>query len=150
MKTSLLKPEVRPFFEAFLSALDKQGLRYSVLETLRTAEVQAAYYAQGRESLAEINRLRKIAGLYTLGAEEAKKIITKTQHSPHQDGLAADIVPVSGDGKIPWIITADNAELWLAFGRLGQKAGLEWGGTWGTLDKFGIGWDYPHYQLIKK
>jgi len=150
MKIALLKPEARPLFEAFLAALDRHNLLYSIRETLRTAEVQAAYYAQGRESLETINRLRSAAGLYLLGAEEAKKIITKAQHSAHQDGIAADIVPVLGDGKIPWVITAENAELWLTFGRLGQEAGLEWGGTWTPLDKFGIGWDAPHYQIKQK
>jgi len=147
MKINLLKPQARPLFEAFLSALDKHGLRYSVLETLRTAEVQAAYYAQGRECLEEINRLRSTAGLYLLGEAEAKKIVTKARYSAHQDGIAADIVPVLGGGKIPWVITAENAGLWLEFGRLGREAGLEWGGAWKPLDKFGIGWDAPHYQI---
>ena len=144
-KIQLLKPEVRPFFEAFLTALDKQGFRYSIVETLRTIEVQTAYYAQGRKPLEEINELRKKAGLCLLGAAEGKKIITKTMQSVHLTGMAADIVPVVG-GKIPWVITAENAELWLAFGRLGMEAGLEWGGAWPELDKFGIGWDAPHYQ----
>jgi len=150
MKIALLKPEARSLFEAFLTALDKNCLRYSIQETLRTAEVQAAYYAQGRENLEEINNLRTIAGLYLLRADEAKKVITRARHSAHQDGLAADIVPVLESGKIPWVITADNAALWLTFGRLGQEAGLEWGGTWPQLDKYGIGWDYPHYQMVQK
>jgi hypothetical protein len=146
MKINLLIPAVRPLFETFLTLLDKNGLRYSVLETLRTQETQDAYYAQGRESLEEINRLRKTAGLYMLGKEEAGRIITRTKHSAHQDGIAADIVPVLDGGGIPWVITGDNAELWLTFGRLGLEAKLEWGGTWAPLDRFGIGWDAPHYQ----
>ena len=146
MKINLLIPAVRPLFETFLTLLDKNGLRYSVLETLRTQETQDAYYAQGRESFEEINRLRSIAGLYPLGREEAGRIITKAKRSAHQDGIAADIVPVLDGGKIPWVITGGNAELWLTFGRLGREAGLEWGGTWTPLDKFGIGWDAPHYQ----
>jgi hypothetical protein len=150
MKTALLKPEARQLVESFLTSLDCRGLRYSVVETLRTAEVQAAYYAQGRESLEEINRLRKTAGLYPLGVEDAKRIITRARHSAHQDGLAADIVPVLENGKIPWVVTADNAALWLEFGRLGREAGLEWGGAWTPLDTFGIGWDAPHYQLAQK
>ena len=147
MKIALLKPEARALFEKYITALDKHSLRYSVQETLRTAEVHAAYWAQGRESLEEINRRRAVAGLYPLGADEAKKIVTRAQHSLHQDGLAADIVPVLEGGKIPWAITAENAGLWLVFGRLGQEAGLEWGGAWAPLDKYGIGWDAPHYQL---
>ena len=148
-KIALLKPKAQPLFEAFLTALDKQGLRYSVLETLRTIEVQEAYYAQGRKPLAEINGLRVKAGLYPLGEEEGKKIITNTMQSVHLEGEAADIVPVMNNGKIPWNINAENAELWLTFGRLGQEAGLEWGGTWGKLNPFGIGWDAPHYQIKK-
>jgi len=146
-KLDLLKPEVRRYFDDFIGKLDRQGLRYSIIETLRTREVQEAYYAQGRKPLEEINELRKKAGLYLLGAEEGKRIITKTMESIHLIGKAADIVPVI-DGRIPWNFTAENAGLWLAFGRLGQEAGLEWGGTWTPLDQFGIGWDAPHYQYL--
>jgi peptidoglycan L-alanyl-D-glutamate endopeptidase CwlK len=146
-KTDLLKPEVRKFFEDFLSRLDKAGLRYKVTETLRTQAVQEAYYAQGRKPLEEINALRKKAGLYLLDETEGKRIVTKTMQSVHLTGRAADIVPVV-DGQIPWKITAETAGLWLEFGRLGQEAGLEWGGTWKPLDRFGIGWDVPHYQRI--
>ena len=142
-----LKPEVRRYFEGFVSRLDQQGFRYSILETLRTKEAQEAYYAQGRRPLEEINELRKKAGLYLLGAEEGRKIVTKTMDSVHLIGRAADIVPVI-DGKIPWNFSKDNAGLWLAFGRLGQEAGLEWGGTWEPFNQFGIGWDAPHYQYL--
>jgi peptidoglycan L-alanyl-D-glutamate endopeptidase CwlK len=146
-KLDLLHPEARPYFEAFLEKLEKEGYPYKVLETLRTVEVQEAYFAQGRKSLEEINALRKKAGLYLLGAEEGKRIITRTMQSVHLTGRAGDIVPVL-DKKIPWVITAENAGLWLAFGRLGKEAGLEWGGDWKPLDKYGIGWDPPHYQVL--
>ncbi|MDR0487048.1 MAG: M15 family metallopeptidase [Treponema sp.] len=146
-KLQLLKPEVRKFFEDFAGRLDRQGLRYSILETLRTKEVQEAYYAQGRKTLAEINELRKKAGLYLLGEEEGKKVVTQTMESVHLTGMAADIVPVI-NGKIPWVITAENAGLWLEFGKLGQEAGLEWGGSWKPLNRFAIGWDAPHYQYL--
>jgi len=144
---ALLKPEARPVFESFISSLEKNGLRYVVLETIRTKEVQRAYYAQGRKSLKEINRLRKKADLPLLDAEEAKQTVTKTKYSKHQDGVAADIVPVLESGEIPWSVTEENAQLWRSFGRLGIEAGLEWGGTWAPLNEFGIGWDAAHYQL---
>ena len=146
-KIQLLIPEVRPYFEAFLASLDKQGLNYSIVETLRTLAVQEAYYAQGRKPLAEINDLRKKAGLYPLGEAEGKKIVTKTMDSAHLLGRAADIVPVV-NGKIPWTIAGENAGIWLAFGRLGKEAGLEWGGDWTPLGAYGIGWDAPHYQKM--
>lgn len=144
-KLDLLRPEVRPYFEEFINSLDRKGYRYSLLETLRTPEVQEAYYAQGRKPLAEINALRTRAGLYLLTEAEGKRIVTRTMHSVHLTGKAADIVPVL-DGKIPWNMTRETAELWRAFGLLGQEAGLEWGGSWQPLDRFGIGWDAPHYQ----
>jgi len=147
-KLQLLNSEVLRYFEDFVWKLEQQGLRYTILETLRTIEVQEAYYAQGRRPLEEINNLRKKAGLYLLGAEEGKKIVTKTMDSVHLIGCAADIVPVI-DGKIPWNISKENAGLWLAFGRLGQEAGLEWGGAWSPYDRYGIGWDAPHYQRLR-
>jgi peptidoglycan L-alanyl-D-glutamate endopeptidase CwlK len=144
-KLDLLQPDARPYFDDFINKLDRRGYRYAILETLRTAEVQEAYYAQGRKPLAEINALRTKAGLYLLTDAEGKRIVTQTMYSVHLKGRAADIVPVL-DGKIPWNMTRETAELWRAFGLLGQEAGLEWGGSWQPLDRFGIGWDAPHYQ----
>ena len=146
-KIDLLNPGVRRYFEDFIGKLEKNGFRYSIPETLRTIAVQEAYYAQGRKPLEEINELRRKAGLYLLGEAEGKRIITWTMESAHLIGRAADIVPVVGE-KIPWAITAENAGLWLAFGRLGQEAGLEWGGAWTPLDQHGIGRDAPHYQFL--
>jgi sporulation-control protein spo0M len=79
-KLDLLKPAARPIFEHFLTALDKEGLRYSVLETLRSQEVQDAYYAQGRETFNEIIKLRKKAGLYPISLDEARRIITYAKY----------------------------------------------------------------------
>ena len=149
MKTDQLLPAVRPFFEAFLTALDRSGLRYSVLETLRSQAVQDAYYAQGRQSPQETNRLRRLAGLISFPIPDSDTanyaIITNVKHSTHQDGIAADIVPVLENGKIPWDYGAYK-ELWATFGRLGMGAGLEWGGTWKEFLPCGLGWDPPHYQ----
>ena len=145
MKTNELLPTVRPCFESFLSALDRAGLRYSVLEVYRTPTMQNAYYAQGREPVEEVNRLRKLAGLYAISADQAGRIITNTRHSTHQDRIAADIVPVLESGKIPWDYGAHKA-VWETFGRLGMAAGLEWGGSWKPLLPCGLGWDPPHYQ----
>jgi peptidoglycan L-alanyl-D-glutamate endopeptidase CwlK len=147
-KLDLLNRDVRSYFENFLNKLERNGYQYSVVETLRTQAVQEAYYAQGRKPLAEINKLRKKAGLYLLGKDEGKRIVTQTMQSVHLTGRAADIVPVV-DGKIPWNITAETAGLWKAFGLLGKEAGLEWGGLWPPFNRFGIGWDAPHYQILK-
>jgi hypothetical protein len=146
-KLHALLPSVLPYFEAFIRLLDTSGLRYAILEVLRTAEVQEAYYAQGREPLDSVNAKRKKLGLYLLGEAEGKRIVTYARHSIHQDRRAADIVPVLEDGKIPWDYMKYQ-ELWSRFGRLGTDAGLEWGGgkTWTPLLPCGMGFDPPHYQ----
>ena len=145
-KLELLKPEARRAVELFVASLEKHGYRYTIIETLRTQETQDAYYAQGRLPLEEVNLLRRKAGLYAIGEDAAKRIITKVKYSVHQDGRAADIAPVA-NGKIPWDINSETAPLWLAFGKLGIEAGLGWGGLWEPFDRFGIGWDAPHYEM---
>ena len=141
----LLNPTALPYFESFVGKLEKAGHLYIICETLRTIEVQKAYYAQGRQPIKEINELRKTAGLPPIKAKQGKMQITWTMNSYHLKGMAADIVP-SQDGKPVFNITKDNAPIWLEFGRLGQESGLGWGGVWKPLDEFGIGIDAPHYQ----
>jgi hypothetical protein len=132
--------------EALIEGFKREGIRFVVVETLRTAEVQAAYYAQGRQSLDQVNSLRKKAGLYLFIKATENCQITKAMHSAHQDGFAVDVVPVLPSGSIPWN-TIEYPGLWRAMGDVGLSLGLDWGGTWAPLNKIGIGWDAPHYEL---
>lgn len=61
------------------------GLRPRLAETYRSPEVQRAYYAQGRQPLAEINRLRKLAGIPPIGAQEAARIIISSEQVNHNN-----------------------------------------------------------------
>lgn len=142
-----LDVKIRPQVKQFIHELDSLGIAYKVLETRRTPEVQAAYYAQGREPLDVVNAKRKVARLYLLTEKENRNKITWTLKSKHIDGLAIDIVPVIG-GRIPWAITDSKvAAAWLHMGEIGEKCGLQWGGRWTPLDKFGCGRDCPHYEV---
>jgi peptidoglycan L-alanyl-D-glutamate endopeptidase CwlK len=142
-----LDPAFQPRAAEFINRLKEAGLAYTVLETLRTTAVQTAYYAQGREPLEAVNAKRTLAGLWLITAEENRKVITQTMKSVHMDGKALDVVPLMRDGSIPWnIATQEIADLWKQFGEIGRSAGLEWGGDWKPLDRWGIGWDPPHYQ----
>jgi len=84
----------QPYFIKFLKMTKKKGYDFRISEGLRSAAVQTAYYAQGRESLLIVNSLRKSAGLSFITAEQNKKTITNAQafESYHQYGLAIDIV----------------------------------------------------------
>lgn len=83
------------------------GLRPQLSETARPPEVQTAYYAQGRQSLAEINKLRHIAGLQPIGPVEAKRKITnaKAGQSAHnfQPARAFDVLLINPDGTANWV-----------------------------------------------
>lgn len=82
------------------------GLRPRLGETARPAAVQTAYYAQGRQPLAVINQLRKVAGLAPIGTTEAGRIITKAQagQSPHGflPARAFDVQMLKLDGEVDW------------------------------------------------
>jgi peptidoglycan L-alanyl-D-glutamate endopeptidase CwlK len=142
-----LDPAFQPQAAVFIDRLKAAALSYTVIETLRTLAVQTAYYAQGREPLDAVNKKRTLAGLCLITAEENRRAITQTMKSVHLDGKAIDVVPLTIDGKIPWVInTQEIADLYKKFGEIGRSVGLEWGGDWKPLDRWGIGWDPPHYQ----
>lgn len=82
------------------------GLSPRLGETYRPNNVQAAYYAQGRKPLSEVNALRKVAELAPIGAAENKKIITyklpgtgKHNKNPSE---AFDVQMVKPNGEIDW------------------------------------------------
>lgn len=145
-KIELLEPKTREKVEKMLHFLDSEKISYKVIETLRTLATQKAYYAQGREPLYTTNALRKEAGLYMIDEATNKRIITWTLKSKHIDGKAIDIVPVL-DGRIPWNINSQEvADLYIRIGKIGEAVGLEWGGRWKPIDKFGVGKDAPHFE----
>lgn len=137
-----LTPSMQVKARALVASLKASGIAHAIIETRRTAAVQRAYYAQGRQPLEDVNRLRRDAGLYLLSEAENKRIITKTLNSRHLDGEAFDIVPLNAAGK-PWWNAP--SEIWKRIGELGESVGLEWGGRWGATDK-ALGWDCPHFQ----
>lgn len=146
-KISSLDVTIRMKVLDMIAHLEKEKIKYKILETRRSPAVQEAYYAQGRENYARVCSLRDLAGLPKISEADAQRIITWTKKSRHIDGMAIDIVPII-DGKIPWNVKdAETAEAWFRIGRIGEFYGLEWGGRWSPFDKFKIGRDGPHYEL---
>ncbi len=39
-----------------------------------------------------------------------------------------------------------TGSLWLMYGQCAEELGLVWGGRWGRLDEFGLGFDLPHVE----
>ena len=82
------------------------GLRPRLGETYRPDNVQLAYHAQGRKPLAEINALRRAAGLAPIGTAEAGKIITRALPGQSAHGFnpsrAFDVQMLKLNGEVDW------------------------------------------------
>lgn len=133
-----LVPEAREKAQRMLYECNKAGIRVMINECRRSKEVQAAYYAQGREGFDAINRKRKAAGLWAIGPLEANKIITWTLQSKHIDGKAIDIIPLAPDGKAWWDAPP---KVWEGIGIIGENCGFIWGGRWTKTP------DKPHFEI---
>lgn len=128
-----------------------------VTQGYRSSAEQDALFAQGRESLAEVNRLRTLADLVPFDTSkpkavaEAGRIVTYKRggQSNHNKlpSEALDVAHLQADGSVKW----DNTAL-LLFSRLMLAADkrITWGGDWDsdgqtTDEKFR---DWPHFELV--
>ena len=122
--------------------LDNIGIRVKVVETRRMYQTQRAYYAQGRETLAEVNLKRNAAGLWSINAKQNKKV-TWTMESMHFYDVALDFALVDANGRLSWDtkadINQDDIGDYHNVGAIAKKYGFEWGGDF-------KGRDYAHLQ----
>lgn len=126
-----------------------QGATLFLNETHRPLAIQRAYYAQGRKSLKEINDLRTKADLAPIGADEAKKIVTKLVPGKSKHGIkpscAIDIFVMVG-GKI-----SNDDKLYKALADIirDRQPSVVWGGDWDSDgrsdDERFI--DMPHFEI---
>jgi len=124
------------------------SVKIGLNETSRAEDVQTAYYARGRESVEEVQRLYKLAGLYAIGAGEAaiKNSNARYGQSSHNfpKARAFDIRPTyAATGKY----VSNNEDLkricgkyWAMFKAEADrlKVAVTYGGTWE---------DWPHIEL---
>jgi peptidoglycan LD-endopeptidase CwlK len=110
-----LVPELQSLYYLFEKEMHKESQEFILTCTYRSPEEQKELYAQGR-------------------TKPGKKV-TWTLNSKHNERKAFDIAMLI-NGKISW-----NTADYLKAGAIGQKVGLEWGGSW-TKTK-----DYPHFQI---
>lgn len=104
------------------------GIEIGISECLRTKAEQDVLYAKGRTT--------------------AGSIVTNCKGSSyssmHQWGVAFDfylIYDVDKDGKTSDDAYNNQTKLFNKVGAIGQKIGLEWGGSWKSIV------DLPHFQL---
>lgn len=83
--------KVRNFAEKLVSETKRLlNIDIFVLEVDRPFDVQVAYYAQSREPLDIVNKLRKRAWLDPIDEKENKRAVTWTMNSKHITNLAND------------------------------------------------------------
>lgn len=106
-----LNPAVQWRAHALLKAAKDAGIDLIVTSTYRTAEQQAALYAQGRTK----------PGVIVTNARPGD--------SYHNWQCAFDVVPLR-NGKPVWGTSGEDGALWRKIGELGESVGLEWAGRW--------------------
>jgi hypothetical protein len=135
------KKMVSPAKEAAIKALaacQTMSVKVWVNETLRSQEVQDAYYLQGRDILENVNANRKTAGLPPINESENKNIITWTLKSKHSSGKAMDLYPVDKTGKILWSGKKSDFQ---PIADIIKPFGFDWGGDWDAKNL-----DLPHFE----
>lgn len=140
-------------------AKEELGIKVIVTDVARPYEVQVALYAQGRETLENVNKLRKRAKLAPITHKENRKV-TWTLASKHIINLSNDdptddlshaidfgILDKNGKymGDIKADVNKDNKSDYIQLGYLAKKIDKDiiWGGDWSKSK------DYPHFEEPK-
>lgn len=138
-------------------AKEELALNVIVTDVDRLYEVQMALYAQGRQPLAEVNIMRKRAGMLPITHIENKNKVTWTMASRHIINLTNDnpdddlsyaidfgILDKNGKymGDVKADVNRDNKPDYIQLGALAKRIdpGIIWGGD------FKKSKDYPHYE----
>ena len=139
-----LESRALPLFTRMFERLDDTlgETNYIAFEGRRSQAVQDAYYAQGRETLAQVNAKRTSAGLYLLRRDEDNYEISWTTKSKHTEGLAMDILPLDNRGNPTWDLAHYRRQFEDIRGAALMAGGIECGADW-PADKV----DWPHYQV---
>ena len=117
-----LLPTVAAAFRRGAAKADAQGIKYVVTCTYRTAEEQAALYAQGRTT-------------------PGKKVTNaKPGQSFHEYRVAFDVYPLV-NGKPDF--SGSNIEVWKKLAECFKSEGFEWAYEWKTFKEM------PHFQLTQ-
>ena len=117
--------------------------KYLLAEVYRSADLQRAYYAQGRRPTKEVNGLRRLANLAPISEQESRKKVTNSQvgKSKHNQypSKAIDILILDEQGKISNVI-AEYKKLAEKIKAFDQE--VKWGGDWNSTLV-----DMPHFEV---
>jgi peptidoglycan L-alanyl-D-glutamate endopeptidase CwlK len=150
-----LTPALEEIHRVWLINCTEAGLNVITTCTARSFQEQMSLYAQGRQPLDEVNRLRFLAGLPPITEKENSYKVTWTMASKHIVNLYDDLpnndkayafdFAIVKDKKVIWDVKVsldgDDLPDYQEAGEIGESLGLKWGGRWKSPD-------YPHLELI--
>lgn len=154
---NLLHAKLKAKIQPFIDGCKAKGIDVIITCTSRDFKEQVALFAQGRQPLAETNRLRKMAGMVGITEQQNKARVTWTLASRHIINLDDDITSnnlstafdyaVMKNGKAIWDVKAsldgDDIPDYLECANVAKELGLEAGAFWKKSD-------FPHVQLFSK
>lgn len=140
-----LHPVFRIAIDNILKDMRAKGWDPVIGSGMRSNEQQDALFAQGRQPLEEVNRLRIRVGLPPIKASQNTRVTNarggQSNHNHTEwllaysrdqvslaEGFAVDIV----DRRRGWDIP--NAHFWTDLGALAKQHGCAWGGDWSKPD----------------
>jgi hypothetical protein len=147
-------PSLQFKIKAFAIAMNRAGIPFIITCTARNVKEQRALYAQGRESIDDVNALRFMAGLPKIKGSQ-NNIVTWTMASNHivdlddgnpdNDKSRAFDIAISPGGKPVWDIkvdvNGDHKSDYEQAGIIGESVGLRWGGRFRKPDM-------PHFEDV--
>ena len=122
-------PKLQKLAKKLVKECAKKGIDIKIGECLRTVAEQDKLYSYGRIDMSR-GKVTNAKG--------------STYSSLHIWGIAFDIYlveDVDGDGSTSDDAYNNKTKLFNQVGKIGQKLGLEWGGSWVSIC------DMPHFQL---
>jgi len=156
-----------PYMQRKLAILQQlamaKGIPFIVTRTGSTLLEQISLYAQGREPLEEVNRLRAICNWAPLNTQQNKYCVTWTLASKHiirlddldygnDHSSAFDVALKKGGKGVHWDvkISANDNDVpdYVELGVLGERIGLIWGGRFKRADGRPRP-DMPHFEQPK-
>jgi peptidoglycan LD-endopeptidase CwlK len=149
-----LHPAFKMKVDQILHGMHAKGWDAVIGSGMRSLEQQAALFAQGRESLDNVNTLRKKAGLSAISMAENSHVVTHARPGTSNHNLTTALLASSRstfevvNGYAVDIVSRVHGwnpprkKFWEDLGAIARKYGCEWGGDWK-----GDRYDPAHVQL---
>jgi uncharacterized protein YkwD len=148
-----LTDRMQVLYNLFKMKMDAAGIGFVLTCTSRTVKEQMALYQQGRDTLANVNAMRAMAGLYLLKADAENIKVTWTLHSKHlvdldngtttDDKANAFDIAITRGGIATWDlkVNVNKNEIpdYEEAARIGESVGLKAGARFPSPD-------WPHFE----